>query len=638
MTSPNLKRCFRLGIALIGAWCIAGTALAQEMVYPITIHTALQQHPDQKMLKARITPEMAKSRDLLQLPFIDDFSVDRFPGNARGLEPLWMGRQATLNFNMPKNPPTIGVVTLDGADEVGYPYRWSTGKDWADTLTSVPMDLTGTASDGIGISFYYQPQGNAVFPPMGNSDSLRLEFYAPELDQWFWAWSTVDVSTPDAFTFVHIPITQPRYLKEGFQFRFRNIASLQGAFDPWHIDYVRVDANSVNATPEVDDVAFTSYKFNLLNNYTAVPRSHFASLGDPSTFMRESMTVQMRNLSATNRTLIGNEIRVDQDGNNVAAFPNPNSPAIQAGAVFDYFHSVGLQPNAFVYEVDDAEGPLQFDVRVLHTVADIAATSSNDTIHFEQTFFTEYAYDDGSAEWGYGVANNGAELALRFVNQMPDAIFGIKIYTMPIGFNYESTPITILIWEDTGNGPGAVIAEELTTVVYGRDEFQESIVYTFPEPVPVSGGSFFVGYRQANQPESIRIGLDRNTNGNEGNLFFKDASQVWTASQIQGTAMIRPMFTSPGWEDIVVSTGDAARPFESVHLYPNPTRDVFYVDLPSSAPAEMRLYDVSGRLMRQELVASKEALATSDLPGGMYIVQFRLASGEVFSKKLVIRK
>lgn len=634
----HFNRSLRFGTALLGVWCMAGMASAQEMVYPITIHTALQNHPDKKMLKARITPEMAKSRELLQLPFIDDFSVDRFPGNERGLEPLWTGRQATHNFNMAKNPPTIGVVTLDGADEVGYPYRWSTGKDWADTLTSVPIDLTGTASDGIGISFYYQPQGNAVFPPMGNTDSLRLEFFAPELDQWFWAWSTVDVSTPDAFTFVHIPITQPRYLKEGFQFRFRNFASLQGAFDPWHIDYVRVDANSVNATPVVDDVAFSSYEFNLLKDYTAIPRSHFASLSDPSAFMRESITAQLRNLSGTNRTLVGNEIRVDREGTNIASFPNPNSPAIQAGSVLDYFHTVGAQPNAFVYDVDDEEGPLVFDVSILHTVSDLTATSSNDTIRFEQKFFTEYAYDDGSAEWGYGVANNGSELALRFVNQLPDAIFGIKIYTMPIGHNYESTPITVIIWEDTGNGPGEIIAEETTFVEYGRDEFQESIVYTFPEPVPISGGSFFVGYRQAAQPESIRVGLDRNTNGNEGNLFFKDASLVWTASQIQGTVMIRPMFTSPGWGEIVVNTGDVAKPYESVHLYPNPTRDVFYVDLPTSAPADMRLYDMSGRLMRHAQVTSKEALATNDLPGGMYIAQFRLASGEVFSKKLVIRK
>jgi len=624
-------------LAFISLACItAFSANAQEEVYPVSINTELLTHPDQKMLRSRVS-SLSKDGDMVSLPFVDDFSSDRFPGNAAGLTPLWTSRNANRNFSMAVNPRSIGTVTFDGADATGYPYTWSAGVGIADTLMSVPIDLTGDASSGIGISFFYQPQGNAVFAPTAGTDSLRLEFYAPELDQWFWVWSTVDVTETEEFTFVYLPITQPRYLKEGFRFRFRNFANLQGAFGIWNLDYLRLDQNSLNESPVVDDVAFIRNENSLLVKYTEIPRTHYANLSNPSGIMKGNIDVQLRNMSATNRTMVGNEVRILRDDVAEETFFNPNSPAIMSGSILDYNHTVANEPNSFVYDADIQSGPLEFDVEILHGIQDVDVTSSNDTMQFTQRFFTDYAYDDGSAEWAYAVAGLGSEAAMKYTALEEGEIFAVKIYTMPFGNNYENTPITAVIWEDTGNGPGAAIAEQLTQVVYGTDSYQQSIVYTFEEPVTVPAGSFFVGYRQSSQPNGIRVGLDRNTNGNEEHLWFKDAGQVWNRSLIEGTAMIRPMFTVPGWEDVIASARNTEGFGSDILLYPNPARDFFTVDLPHDASASIRIYDLGGRLVHSARITSGSRAGTENLPNGMYIVQFELDSGEVFSKKLAVR-
>src|SRR5690554_853103 len=188
--------------------------MGQEVLVPLTGNPELVEQS--KIWKAN--KSLQKSDDLLPLPFVDDFSVDRFPGNEGGYTVLWENRSATRNTGWGKNPPTLGVVSLDGADEVGYPYSWNLQHGPADTLLSYGIDLTANPEDGIGLSFYYQPRGNN-YHLNSLQDSLMLEFYAPELDQWFLVWSTSDISNPDEFTFVYLPISQTRYLKEGFQFR-----------------------------------------------------------------------------------------------------------------------------------------------------------------------------------------------------------------------------------------------------------------------------------------------------------------------------------------------------------------------------------------------------------------------------------
>lgn len=626
-------------MTLIRPYCAAAliitastTALQaqQEGIVPPTAHTLLLKEGTAKQMQARLQ----KSGELIELPFVDDFSGDRFPGNTEGNTPLWTSRNATRNLTWAKNPPTIGVVSFDGADATGYPYQWGQGSGWADTLTSRPINLEGTASDLIGLSFYFQPKGWANLPPTAGADSLVLEFYAPELEQWFWRWSTVDISNTETFTFVYIPITQERFLKPGFQFRFRNIANLQGAFDLWHVDYIWLDRNGVNSTPVVDDVTFVHPLPSVLNNYTAIPLPHYAV--NPAQHMVSNVSLEHRNLGGGPRTLEGNRIRIFANGNLTETYLNENSPAISGGSLLNYNHSFGALPNQIVLDPNAHPFQIDYTVEFSHGVSDFGPTATNDTMRVRHRFFTHYAYDDGSAEAGYFVSGTGSEAAIRYTSFASDSIWALEIYTMPSGTNYESTPITIRIYEDTGNGPGAPIAEALRQVVYGRDEFQEKIIYTFNEPVFVPSGTFFVGYRQANQSNSLIIGLDFNTNANQGRLFFRQGPS-WTASSVPGSIMIRPMFTTPGYQIIA---GARTIPFaERLRLYPNPTRDLLYIDHPfGTEPLAARIFDLSGRLVKSAYTTQAGTLNISDLQPGAYVVQLGHHSGAAAAKKLIVQR
>jgi hypothetical protein len=370
-----------------------------------------------------------------------------------------------------------------------------------------------------------------------------------------------------------------------------------------------------------------------------MPRSHYAELANPLGLMRQTIQVTLGNLSDINRTLVGNEIRILLDGGVMASFSNANSPAISAGATLNYTHSVGQLPNAFAFDGIDGEGPLAYNVEIIHGVADLGATSSNDTIRFTQEFFTNYAYDDGSAESSWANPGTGSEAAMRYTNFKADDIFAIEIFTMPIAINIENTTMTVKIYEDAGNGPGAVIAEAVHAVNYNRDEFQRATIYALDEPVSMPVGSFFVGFQQSNQDEGVYIGLDRNTNSNPGNFWFKGTNLVWSPSQVQGTVMIRPMFTSPGWEDLVLSTDENARLAENEYrIYPNPARDWFTVDLPEGQNAHLRIYDLQGRLMAYEQARAGQRLSAVSLPDGMYIVQVSTDAGALYAKKLLVKR
>ncbi len=589
-------------------------SFAQEMIYPATIGTNI----DHKLVKRGITEQQQKDDVMLELPFIDDFSVDRFPGNEGGYQVLWEGRQATRNNGWPLNAPTVGAVSFDGADEFGYPYDWEIGTGSADTLTSCPINLEGNIQDNYGISFYYQPKGNAhpQTAPSAN-DTLVLEFYAPEMDEWFWVWSTNDLSVTDEFTFVYLPINQTRYLKEGFQFRFRNYARLQGALDTWNVDYVWVDLNNNNSSEVIDDVAFAKQEFSILNNYTAIPRDHFAE--DPASQMIDAIRILYRNLNDVPRTLQGNKVRVIDalTGTVMEDHPNPSNPAVPAGSTLEYAHTINSSPNNIVYDPSTSDTELDYEVQFIHDVADFNLTASNDTMRFHQKFFTHYAYDDGSAEASYAVPSAGADVALRYDVLKTDSIWALEIYTMPFGYDYEGTPITVTIWEDENGQPGDVISQKLRNIEFGVQTYQEAIIYQFDSAIYVPSGSIFVGYQQSNQEDGIRVGIDFNTEGNEGNLFYNEG--LWQASSMPGSVMIRPMFTSNGYEDLVTKA-DFIDFSDQVKVYPNPARNVLNINTDQEGMLIGRVYDISGRMLDSFQFRGRAQRSVSSFENGVYLL------------------
>ena len=183
---------------------------------------------------------------------------------------LWIDEDAFINSRYPIDPVTIGVATLDGLNEFGVPHNGFSDPSAygvADFLTSKPIALADKMNE-VYLTFYYQPQGIGNGPQ--SEDSLVLEFYAPKEFAWHNIWSVPGKSTQN-FRHVIVQVTGSEYLQKGFQFRFKNYATLSGAMDHWHIDYVRLNKNRSAVDSLIVDVAVVKASRSIYKTYEAVP-------------------------------------------------------------------------------------------------------------------------------------------------------------------------------------------------------------------------------------------------------------------------------------------------------------------------------------------------------------------------------
>ncbi|MEN9639500.1 MAG: hypothetical protein RLZZ262_1368, partial [Bacteroidota bacterium] len=178
------------------------------------------------------------SEIILNLPFFDDFSRPSLPSEITAEDNLrWQDRSAFVNGTLGVSPFTIGVATLDGLNDRGYPYEFdeeTVNAAPCDTLTSLSIDLsTYGPGDNVYLLFHYQNGG------LGNAaegaDSLILEFFTPfNSGVWTQVWSAHGGSTMNYFDTVFVAVSEPQYFVQNFKFRFRNFGTPTGAIDQWH--------------------------------------------------------------------------------------------------------------------------------------------------------------------------------------------------------------------------------------------------------------------------------------------------------------------------------------------------------------------------------------------------------------------
>ena len=252
------------------------------------------------VLTQRLMPSVAlkttATDDTIQLPIIDEFTSQSTYPNSE----IWVDNYVFINTTQADNPLSIGVATFDGLNENGYPYNFTspTAFGQADYLTSKPIFLNlnssgnpALLSDSLYLSFYYQAEGLGDKPEA--ADSLVVQFWSPNDNQWFSVWNTPGESLDTNYKQVMIPILDAKYLEPGFKFRFTNYATLSGSFDHWHIDYVYLTSfRSYNDTVR-DDVAFQYPLRTLLKEYTSMPWKHYKM--DPTNYMLDSVIVKQRN-------------------------------------------------------------------------------------------------------------------------------------------------------------------------------------------------------------------------------------------------------------------------------------------------------------------------------------------------------
>lgn len=532
---------------------------------------------------------MLKSNHILTLPFFDDFSGDGVFPNPNN----WINNDVYINNDYPVFPKTMGVATFDALDENGLLHP-NAGENIfiADYLTSYPIRLDSvftptpaalSAADSIYLSFYFQPEGLGFAPSEG--DSLVLEFYhdhpVDSLKRWEKVWSAPGM-TLNAFFALHgvyfkrimIPIKDVAFLRPGFRFRFYNIASIryptapshQSNRDQWNVDYVYLNYGRTLNDVYYADAAFANKPGSLLRNYQSMPykqyRQNFVSE------MTDSLRVRVSNLS--NSASVGSyKYTVSRPNGSVLRTYNSGpvlfQPYVQSGFVSQT--PVARPPVEFVFPIDQQDLTTSFIIT--HTLqSNDFASGSNDTITYRQVFSDYFAYDDGTAEAGYGLTNAGGRLAYRFKLNAPDTLTAFNAFFNRTLNNANQKYFNFQVYNDFGGKPGSLIYEAYNfRVEYGINGVNVFRNYLLDDHVLITNAQFpglvfYIGLEQTTA-DLLNIGFDRNNINKQYIWYYQNDD--WNNTMFDGSLMLRPVLGT-----VNVAGVPEAGKNPMLQVYPNP--------------------------------------------------------------------
>ncbi|MCH2230887.1 MAG: T9SS type A sorting domain-containing protein [Crocinitomicaceae bacterium] len=550
-------------------------------------------------------------------PEVYQDSARQFFADVNDPTKLWMDSEAYHNYSMAVSPWSLGVATFDGLDEFGFPYAINTTtSNYADHLTSKPIDMSGvTAGDSLYFSFLYQPKGFCDEPE--EQDSLILEFYAKDLDQWNRVWSTSGEGLT-GFKHQHLLIDNADYYKKGFQFRFKNYGGLSGSLDHFHVDYVNLRALSGYQDTVIRDFAFVYPIYTLLETFTSVPWDHYKN--NSAGKMSSEVKVVVRNSD--------NVPENEQDGATTIEYMGTTEGSFVLLESLLNNGDLNYLPWTEYTSFHDFSGGDQFadDKTGLTEEFDVISTAThqnsnftlNDSTTSKQYFQNYYSYDDGTAEQAYGPTGAQSRLAIKYTAYEADSLIGVMMHFVPTVEDVSDKLFLLTVWDDNGGEPGDTLYQDALffprqpDYTYDRNIFKTYYLRdTMKLPI---NGTFYVGWQQFD-PERLGVGLDKNIVNNEYTYYSVDGVS-WNQSNIEGSVMIRPVFSTS--YNVVLGVPETKREEFDVTIYPNPTNGEVKVKMNSGQYEGIHIYNIQG-----QLIHSTNELNTNinDAPAGVYFVR-----------------
>lgn len=632
-------------VILLTFYCFKG--YSQEVI-GLTENKVIKNQLEEDKSKKKST----KAIDPLNIPFFDDFSTSNvFPD-----EELWEDKYAFINSSYPVEPLSIGVATLDAIDDEGNVYATDNDITPSDTLTSNPINLSEFKGSGqpVTLSFWYQAGGKGELPE--EKDTLLLEFFSPEDTAWTgYVWKA-EIWPADTFIQVILSIDDSLF-QNGFKFRFRNYTSIsdndviqgKGALsnaDQWHLDYIQLDNRSLEEHSSINDISFIEPLKSTLRNYESVPWSHIDNVITDERL--DTIPIFIRNayerlFPPNDSTTVTRQYYVkDLNENSYFIKPYPdngiteqflNNSVIDRGDRFKPY-----------YQQTEADAGL-FEIAAYFRNTE--HYKGNDTVKRIEKFLDYYAYDDGTAEYGFGISgesSRGALLAYRFKLYRTDTLRAIDFYFNKTRNNYNATKsFKICIWDNYQGLPGELIYPEdmeLSPLSYpdstkGLNKFTR---YSLDSLLIVSD-TIFVGWRQTTE-EFLNLGYDIN-NTNKKNILTNITGN-WTpfnsSPYIEGSLMIRLIC---GTRQLTTSIKGISKASEELmRLYPNPASDYINIQFPLSlndSPLTLSIYDFFGKLVYLSGEITP-VINISDLKPGLYILRVSGPGFKAINKKFIISR
>jgi hypothetical protein len=615
---------------------------------------------ENRLIKSRLenyhsrikSTESTENAVQINLPFFDDFSTSSvFPDPD-----LWEDKYAFINSSYPVKPISIGVATLDAIDDEGNIY--ATGNDItpSDTLTSRPVNLSAYKGSGqpVTLSFWYQAGGKGE--PPEEKDSLLLELYSVKDSSWTGTAWKAETWPTDTFVQVTVPIADSLF-EDGFKFRFRNYTSIslkevvqgQGALsnsDQWHLDYIQLDNRPAEEHSDLNDITFISPLRSTLRYYESVPWSHIDNvitderIDTIPIFIRnayERLTPPHDSTAVTRQYYIK-----DLNSNTYFIEPYPDN-GITEKFLNNSIIDRGDRFKPYYQQTESETGLFEVAAYFKNT----EHYKGNDTVKRIERFLDYYAYDDGTAEYGFGISgesSRGALLAYRFRLYKTDTIRAIDLYFNKTRNNFTSSKsFRLCIWYNDKGLPGELIYPKdpeqspylYPDTLHGLNEFAR---YTLDTLLIVSD-TIYVGWQQTTE-EFLNLGYDIN-NANKKNILT-NITGTWKSFDespaVEGSLMMRLVM---GTKQLTTSINTAEGADEEIlKIYPNPADD--YINIQFNSPIDNQylsaaIYDFSGRIVYQSQNVT-QVINVSGLRPGLYILRLSGHGLHPVNRKFIISR
>ncbi len=655
--------------------CFQG--FGQEVIIPLQMNAQLMNQKEIKGLKSSIPEYIDVDLDSTPYIILDDFSYNANVPDDH----IWQGKSVYINRNFPIKPVSIGVATFDGLDEHGYPYNFITPTSYGpcDTLATLPIKLNKVDRKNdppIYLSFFTQAQG---LNPNANSpeDSLTLQFYQPYkydtiidgtvnppdtsidstfVGRWIQIWGKEgyalggDTACNAAFK-AHTFKISPTLYQDSFQFRFISYGNTSGNIDHWHLDYV-VLSSDPNSHDELGDYTFIDDVGSLIDTYESMPWFHY--VGNESQFARDRrMTYKMRNTFSSSVT-VDIEYRADDESgtevdNIVGATPLSVGIPARACVLNQKMPDPSEPRHTFVFEnsaVPD-NGTTYFLKKTIlrRRIGPVELIELNNQVENYQVFGSYYAYDDGSAEAGYGVKSDEGQVAVQFTlpENVEDTLTSVYIHFNPVIYDRSDEIFRLTVWDNNGNVPGDIIYENssVSSPEYPAKGVNHFSRLYFEDPVIVSD-TFYVGYQKITS-EVMNIGYDLNKARN--NKLYYNIGTGWQLSSASssvpaGALMIRPSFRNVNEPVVGVEKIRPKTTETSFTLYPNPASNVLNIafDDDNNSNWTVEVYDLEGRIVQRSTFTQQTNFDISSLTEGMYIVRMIDEHSNTLHAKFLVRR
>jgi hypothetical protein len=598
----NNKRCFdknkRIILTLLLVLFQCQLLYAQLKLVPFENFAADEENDRQTHLRTEAA---------LNLPFFDDFST---AGSANPNSKNWLpGSGVYINNTLTNSQPSLNIATFDGLNATGMPYNLVNPltQNFTDTLTSQPINLAGkVAGDSVYLSFHWMAKGLGELPD--SSDYFQLEFLSKN-NGWVTVWKQDGFKLDSVFKRQFVKISDPAYLYDAFQFRFRAYGRNSGYYDTWHLDYVYLNSKRSVRQPYLFDVALRKPITPLLKKYTAMPLRQYRA--NPQAAISDSIGTDVVN-NFNNFNILTSTFTIRDAVKGTEYFRNVQR-SIYVESLKAKAFSVKTSPLTISNSLDSLKLISKFVVTTTDTIPGVNL-KTNDSITSRTDLTDYYAYDDGSAEYGVQVNQKLGRVAVRYVLTKPDTIGGVRLAMVQFNKDISGQGFTIQILSNKNGKPDKVLAQRSVGARYpaGRNGF---IDYAFSSSVAVPD-TFYVGWLQINE-QPVTVGFDRNSMLGKDVVFYNLGTEWARETSLKGSIMIRPYL---GKKAAGLVTGNEPVINTEAYFFPNPNRGT--INWESGSLKLIEIYALNGDLM-QRIVPDKDQRSAyiKSLTDGIYIIK-----------------